>query len=98
MNVDTIIMALVAAFCGYQWYGWRKRAINMHKAHAAHQQKSNAGDEILRNLHEERQRNHDALMGAFDYINDNSSREDTGLMQVKNVLAYAIQNSTFGRG
>lgn len=94
MNVDTIIMALVAAFCGYQWYGWRKRAINMHKAHPA----LAATDEILRNLHEERQRNHDALMGAFDYINDNSSREDTGLMQVKNVLAYAITNSTFGRG
>lgn len=96
-SMDTVVMMIVAAVCGQQWYVWRKTAINADRAYVALSEKSNGAGEIMDNLHQERQRNHDAIMGAFDYINDNCSPEDAGLMQVKNVLVYAIQNSTFGR-
>jgi hypothetical protein len=40
------------------------------------------------------------MMEAFEYINTKGpfGTHDIGLMQVKNVLIHAIQNSTYGRG
>ena len=58
---------------------------------------TDTADHMLKSLYEERLRNHEAIMGAFDFLNDNGPFEshDIGLKQVRNVMLYAIQNSTF---
>ena len=96
--MDTIIVSLVAGFCGWQWYLWRMRAISTLDKLNELAAKNNSGDEVLKNLEDERRLMHHTLMETFDWINENGDREDKPLMQVKNILAFAIQTSTYGRG
>ena len=96
--MDTVIVTTAFVFAASQWYLWRNRAISAHKAWADLAAKNNSGNEVLKNLENERRMMHHTLMETFDWINENGDRDNKSLMQVKNILAFAIQTSTYGRG
>ena len=96
--MDTIIMLIVAAFCGLQWYQWRKAAIHWRTLVESVENNTQPAKDMMNALEDERRLHHSAMMESFEWINENGDRENTGLMQVKNILLHAIQNSTYGRG
>lgn len=95
-----IFMGAGLAYALSQWQVWRARALyQLGKTKEAGLQVHRA-NEMMNNFDDERRIQHEAMMEAFDYINDNGpfGTHDIGLMQVKGVLIRAIQTSTYGRG
>ncbi len=100
INIINIILCGVAGLALSQWYTWRMRALYQHRQTTASKAQVDRAQQIANNLDDERRVQHEAMMEAFDYINDNGpfGTNDIGLMQVKGVLLRAIQTSTYGRG
>lgn len=103
MDKSTIVILIMGAVLGFalsQWHLWRQRAIQQLGQTNACKGQMIRLQEMSNNLDDERKVQHDAMNGAFDYLNDNGpfGTNDIGLMQVRNVLLHAIQNSTYGRG
>lgn len=104
MDEGTLFVLLIAvgaaAYALSQWQIWKRRAIAEHQTVNALKGQVNRSHTILDNLEDERKLQHDAMMESFDFLNDNQpfGSRNEGLMQVKNVLLHAIQNSTYGRG
>jgi len=81
----------------WQWQLWRNRAIRMYHELQSHKNQVERVNLMWNNLHDERHRNHRAMMDVFDCLNDNApfDSHNEQLMQAKNILLHAIQNSTF---
>jgi hypothetical protein len=101
METTTIIIfAILGSLTGYsamQWQLWRGRAIRMAQELQSHKNQIERVNLMWNNLHDERLRNHKAMMEVFDFLNDSQpfGSHQEQLMQCKNVLLHAIQNSTF---
>lgn len=94
------LFALLGGVTGvsvFQWYLWRNRAMAAYHEMQAHKQQADRVNEMWNNLYDERLRNHNAMMEVFDCLNDNGpfASHHSQLMQCKNILLHAIQNSTF---
>ena len=81
----------------WQWQLWRKRAIRCYHELQSHKNQIERVNLMWNNLHDERLRNHRAMMDVFDCLNDNApfDSHNEQLMQAKSILLHAIQNSTF---
>jgi len=108
VSYDTVVMTLVAAFCGWQWYAWRQTAMKMQEfienpnnTPVSQESKEKAYKDsyeaMLNALSDERRQQKDAMMEVFDFLNDNRpfGSHQEGLAQCRNILLRAIQNSTW---
>lgn len=81
----------------WQWQLWRNRAIRMYHELQSHKNQVERVNMMWNNLQDERKRNNDAMMEVFDCLNDNApfGSHNEQLMQAKNILLHAIQNSSY---
>ena len=106
--IMSIVLGFVSALAGFamwQWQAWRKAALSgqgpsPQDREDKDQQYKDSYEALVNSLDEERRQQQVAMTEAFDFINDNGpfGSHDEGLKQVRNVLLYAIQNSSYGRG
>jgi hypothetical protein len=104
-SIDTFVMTVVAAFFGWQWWAWRKAAMELRAfienpnvtAVDRQQEYKHSYEAMVNALSDERRAQHEAMMQVFDYLNDNKpfGSHQEGLNQCRNVLLTAIQNSTW---
>lgn len=99
-TVLILVLGVAAAYSLSQWQLWKNRAVMQNDQRNAAVGQVERANEMMGNLDDERKLSHDAMMNAFDYLNDNQpfGQFDIGLMEVRKVLLHAIQNSTYGRG
>ena len=95
--VTIFVLAIAWGISIYQWQLWRGRAIRMYHELQSHKNQVERVNLMFNNLHDERLRNHKAMMDVFDCLNDQGpfGSHNEQLMQCKNILLHAIQNSTF---
>lgn len=95
--VITAIFGSAFGLSATMWWAWRSRALNMHIELQSHKNQIERVNQMWNNLHDERLRNHRAMMEVFDFLNNSApfGSHNEQLMQCKNVLLHAIQNSTF---
>lgn len=81
----------------WQWQLWRGRALRCYQELQSHKNQIERVNLMWNNLHDERLRNHRAMMDVFDMLNDNGpfGSHNDQLMEAKYILLHAIQNSTF---
>lgn len=98
-----VITAIVFGTTGYavaQWQIWKHRAINLHRECSEISHRLDRSGEMFTNLEDERKLQHEAMNTAFDFLNEQQpfGSHNDGLMEIRNVLLHAIQNSSYGRG
>ena len=105
---------VILASTTYQWRKaalmWRDQARELEafikdpnvKAVDKQTEYKDSYEAMVNALSEERRRNHEAMVAVFDVLNELPNNPDRvnlqQIMQAKNVLIYAIQHDTFGRG
>ena len=96
-----IPFALGLGYCAYQWQIWKARAFKAH----SQWREADLNFETIKGqwnrLDDERRRNHDAIMETFEVLNELPDNPDRWpveqLRQCRNVLLFALQNSTYRR-
>jgi len=104
MDVISIAIAAMGLAIGYsfhKWMLWRERAYKAHEAYREALTNFEAIKAQWNKLDDERRRNHEAIMETFDVLNELPDNPDRWpveqVRQCRNVLLFAIQNSTYGR-
>ena len=102
METATIVLVIIAAFCGHQWWTWRKAAMHYRALINSVENNVKPAQDMINALADERRLQHTAMMEVFDCLNELPANPDRWpveqIKQSRNILLHAIQNSTYREG